>query len=131
MIAKSPNKCSHGERKPMSDLNLNEKPAACPPLADTPGSARCSFCGGEPHTLRECPACGLFDAAEHEMKRLNRLLRESKAEIMRLRGAIERALSDSESGTGWGPDVSVCSYLRDALSPNDKLRHGGEKEERS
>lgn len=57
---------------------------------------------------------------EREMKRLNRLLRESQAELMRLRDAIERALSDSESGTGWGPDVSVCSYLRDALSPNDQ-----------
>lgn len=37
----------------------------------------------------------------------------------RLRTAIRRALDDSESGNGWGPDVTVCQYLRDALkTPN-------------
>ena len=33
----------------------------------------------------------------------------------RLRSAIRRALADSESGNGWGPDVTVCAYLREAL----------------
>lgn len=40
-------------------------------------------------------------------------------ECMRLRTAIQRALDDSESGNGWGPNVTVCQYLRDALvTPN-------------
>lgn len=29
--------------------------------------------------------------------------------------AIRRALADEESGKGWGPDVTVCGYLREAL----------------
>lgn len=41
---------------------------------------------------------------------------EAQAEVKRLRAAIERALADEESGTGWGPDVTVCGYLREALS---------------
>lgn len=39
-------------------------------------------------------------------------------ECMRLRAAIQRALDDAESGNGWGPDVTVCGYLREALTPN-------------
>jgi hypothetical protein len=66
----------------------------------------------------ECPACGDGDAAERELKRLTRLLQEYKDDCMRLRGSIERALADSESGDGWGPDVTVCAYLKDALTPN-------------
>ena len=46
---------------------------------------------------------------------------EAANEIERLRNAIERALADSESGNGWGPDVTVCAYLREALSPNAKV----------
>lgn len=34
--------------------------------------------------------------------------------------AIQRALDDEESGTGWGPDVTVCGYLRQALSGNNQ-----------
>ena len=46
---------------------------------------------------------------------------EAADEIERLRNAIERALADSESGNGWGPDVTACAYLREALSPNAKI----------
>lgn len=35
-----------------------------------------------------------------------------------MRAAIQRALADSESGNGWGPDVTVCAYLQDALTYN-------------
>jgi hypothetical protein len=35
---------------------------------------------------------------------------------VRMRSAIERALADEESGTGWGPDVTVCGYLREAIT---------------
>lgn len=38
------------------------------------------------------------------------------AENERLRVAIQRALDDEESGNGWGPDNTVCAYLRDALA---------------
>lgn len=44
-------------------------------------------------------------------------LRQAREENARLRVAIERALADSESGDGWGPDITVCGYLREALSP--------------
>lgn len=30
--------------------------------------------------------------------------------------AVIRALADNESGSGWGPDVTVCGYLRAALA---------------
>jgi len=35
--------------------------------------------------------------------------------IEKQRTAIERALADEESGTLWGPDVTVCEYLREAI----------------
>jgi hypothetical protein len=54
---------------------------------------------------------------KHE-KAVLEVMKELHDENTKLRGAIERALADSESGTGWGPDVTVCAYLRDALSPN-------------
>lgn len=38
----------------------------------------------------------------------------------RMEGAINRALNDSESGNGWGPDVTVCAYLREALAGGDQ-----------
>ena len=37
-------------------------------------------------------------------------------EIAKLRDGIQRALDDSESGDGWGPDVTVCNYLLEALA---------------
>ena len=37
--------------------------------------------------------------------------------IERLESAIRRALADSESGNGWGPDITICEYLQEALSP--------------
>lgn len=46
-------------------------------------------------------------------------LASRQQEVERLREAIKRALADSESGTGWGPDITVCSYLRAALGSND------------
>lgn len=30
--------------------------------------------------------------------------------------AVEKALADEESGSGWGPDVTVCNSLREALA---------------
>lgn len=45
-----------------------------------------------------------------------------RGENARLRLSIQRALDDSESGNGWGPDVTVCQYLRDALkTPNAEV----------
>lgn len=35
--------------------------------------------------------------------------------IEKLENAIQRALNDEESGNGWGPDVTVCTYLKEAL----------------
>ena len=34
----------------------------------------------------------------------------------KMRKAIERALADEESGDGWGPDITVCEYLRKAIA---------------
>jgi hypothetical protein len=36
-------------------------------------------------------------------------------ENARMRNAIEKALADSESGNGWGPDVTICTYLAAAI----------------
>ena len=42
--------------------------------------------------------------------------KENDAQIIEtLTSAIQRALDDEESGKGWGPDVTVCGYLSDAL----------------
>ena len=35
--------------------------------------------------------------------------------IEKQRTAIERALADEESGEGWGPDNTICEYLREAI----------------
>lgn len=47
---------------------------------------------------------------------------ELRSEIRRIindnttmRKAIEKALSDAESGNGWGPDITVCKYLNAAI----------------
>lgn len=40
---------------------------------------------------------------------------ELKKENNKLRKAIQKALNDEESGDGWGPDNTVCGYLREAL----------------
>ena len=47
-------------------------------------------------------------------------LREHMAMNARLKATIQKALNDSESGTGWGPDVTVRAYLIDALEGNEK-----------
>ena len=52
---------------------------------------------------------------EWKMDEYVRMAQQLEAEIGRLRASIKRALADSESGTGWGPDVTVCAYLREAL----------------
>lgn len=54
---------------------------------------------------------------KHE-KAVLEVMKELHDENVRLRSAIERALADEESGKGWGPDVTVCAYLRDALVHN-------------
>ncbi len=36
--------------------------------------------------------------------------------IFTLEAAISRVLADSESGKGWGPDVTMVGVLRDALN---------------
>jgi len=41
--------------------------------------------------------------------------RKLERENAKMQEAIKRALADSESGNGWGPDLTVCGYLRDAL----------------
>lgn len=40
----------------------------------------------------------------------------TKLQIGVMREAIERAINDSESGKGWGPDVTVVEYLRKAIT---------------
>jgi len=56
------------------------------------------------------------EAAEHYINASHRDDLELAATIIeRQRNAIERALADSESGNGWGPDVTVCEYLRKAI----------------
>lgn len=42
------------------------------------------------------------------------------ARVRVLEEAITRALSDAESGEGWGPDVTACAHLRAALAPADR-----------
>ncbi len=39
--------------------------------------------------------------------------------VMRLRAAITKALEDSESGHGWGPDVTTCNALRQVLKDTE------------
>lgn len=36
--------------------------------------SRCSFCGGRPHTLGECPACASKEEMERHIKRLHKAL---------------------------------------------------------
>lgn len=67
------------------------------------------------------------DDARAEAARMRELLNESEVEanalsheVARLRAAIQRALDDEESGTGWGPDVTACAYLREALAAKGK-----------
>ena len=68
--------------------------------------------------------CGIFSAkeqaAEWRMKAKTSELRAQylEARCVQMDAAIRRALADSESGSGWGPDVTVCGYLRDALRHN-------------
>lgn len=38
-----------------------------------------------------------------------------RSRVEAMEAAIQRALADSESGNGWGPDVTVCAYLRAAI----------------
>lgn len=47
--------------------------------------------------LRACPECAM----------------SAREAVLRM--AIERAIDDAESGSGWGPDVTVVGYLRGAL----------------
>lgn len=56
--------------------------------------------------------------------RAGRASAEARAD--RMCTAIERALADSESGAGWGPDVTVCAYLREALgaAPREEGERG-------
>ena len=49
-------------------------------------------------------------------------------ENQKMREAITRAISDSESGTGWGPDITVCDYLRMAAMPNESSSATGASE---
>ena len=68
-------------------------------------------------------ACGQQDASEiirnvmlimyKEAYQAGSASRDNEVEI--LTTAIQRALDDEESGKGWGPDVTVCGYLSDAL----------------
>jgi tRNA pseudouridine-54 N-methylase len=44
----------------------------------------------------------------YEIKRL-------RADNERMRSAIQKVLDDEESGTGWGPDITTCAYLANAL----------------
>ena len=69
----------------------------------------CSFCGGEPHTLGECPACESAANAENEMKRLNTQLREARATIERAQEW--RAMSESELAQA----QAACAEMRALL----------------
>jgi hypothetical protein len=59
----------------------------------------------------------LHDGARMDVIRDIHAVDRLLVEHSQMRTAIERALNDSESGAGWGPDVTVCAYLRAAL-PN-------------
>lgn len=66
----------------------------------------------------EC--CCFSDAEIHRL--WHAMCTVPNSPVQRMRTAIERALADSESGDGWGPDVTVCGYLREALlQPNTAL----------
>lgn len=56
-----------------------------------------------------------------KIAQLEKTLERELAENCLLRLAIQRALDDSESGSGWGPDVTVCGYLLDALTINNGI----------
>jgi len=57
--------------------------------------------------------------AETERDRYKDAYIDAEAQIMGLREAIQKVLADEESGEGWGPDVTVCAYLRKALEGED------------
>lgn len=42
-------------------------------------------------------------------------IEQLKAENNKMREVIQKVLDDEESGNGWGPDNTVCKYLRDSL----------------
>jgi len=47
-------------------------------------------------------------------------LEASQRRVRKLEEVITKVLNDEESGTGWGPDVTVCAWLRDALSESSE-----------
>jgi len=57
-----------------------------------------------------------FAGLKYETSHLARCYLDYMVQVARMRSAIERALADEESGTGWGPDVTVCGYLREAIT---------------
>ncbi len=50
------------------------------------------------------------------------LLRQQAEQIETMRAAIVSALGDSESGKGWGPDVTVCARLKKSLPPPGRVK---------
>ena len=84
------------------------------------GVKTCSFCGGTPHTLGECPACKGDEAAEREMKRLN-------AEVRRLNEALHEILLTAEEYNYVGSQRIVGQMQKRAIEalepPNNKVSY--------
>ena len=68
-------------------------------------------------------------AAEWRMKAKTSVARAQylEARCVAMDAAIRCALADSESGNGWGPDVTVCGYLRATLGHNAELTGGAKR----
>lgn len=58
----------------------------------------------------------------NEIRALRADLKDAREKLGVAEAAIEKALNDEESGNGWGPDVTVCTYLNNALT---KIRGKG------
>lgn len=76
--------------------------------------SRCSFCHGGPHTLGECPACGLGDTAEKEIQRLNGIIRRASV----------RFFNDGSDGE---TAAAMLKILDEAKAPNTVLDHNPAK----
>ena len=79
----------------------------------------------------DCPTCNqpIYDVrgAIAEMGKIASERDQLKAEIERLRQAIQTTLDDSESQPGgWGPDITMQAVLRKALEDTKEQFKGKE-----
>jgi len=64
-------------------------------------NARCSFCGGQPHAMAECPACGMRGKLQAEIKRLVSAIVETLEENRHLADGENCTLAKLKRAVNW------------------------------